>query len=133
MVDASLIDLLGHVNNVRWLELLVQLAVDHSIALGFDFDRLRMLGGHWVVQRHVIEYLSPAVCGQELWEQTWVAALGAATCDRRYRILDRQSGRVCVQGASIWVFTTDQGRVRRLPGEVRKGYPIFEGEYNETK
>lgn len=121
-IDASLIDLLGHVNNVRWLDLVVALAVDHSLSLGYDFDRLRALGGNWIVRRHEIDYVEPAFLDQTILERTWIEKMTAACCFRAYEFHDTESGNLLVHARSEWVFVTPAGKPIRIPAEVRKSY-----------
>ncbi len=121
----SYIDALGHVNNVKWLEIVVALAGDHSIALGFDMVKLREVGGYWVVRKHEIEYIRPAFAGQTLVEETWIAQVAGIRNYREYRIYEKTSAQLCVRARSEWVFTDcDSGRPKRVPAIFKTSYPV---------
>ena len=67
-------DVWGHVNNVIWLAFAIELAGDHSTAVGLDVEAYRRIGGHFVTHRHEVDYLAAAVPGDELVEETWSLA-----------------------------------------------------------
>jgi YbgC/YbaW family acyl-CoA thioester hydrolase len=131
-------DALGHVNNAAYLNYLEQAAIDHATLLGLDLERLRGLGGVFVARRHEMEFLKPAHAGDELRIVTWLGEPRGARVERRYLVFRGDSSGVSapltgrlvsaaevvfeeeriIQAMTEWVFATEQGQPRRIPGEV---------------
>jgi len=65
-------DALGHVNNAVYLNYLEHVAVEHSESLGLTYEKYRDLGGTWVLRRMEVDYLRPAVGGDQLDATTWL-------------------------------------------------------------
>ena len=63
LVKPEDIDIVGHVNNVVYVQWMQDAAVAHSAALGWSFRRYQDLGAGWVAREHRIEYLQPAMPG----------------------------------------------------------------------
>ena len=60
------IDELGHVSNLVYLRWVLDAALAHSAAAGWDHAAYRRLGAVFVVRRHEIDYLAPVVAGDEV-------------------------------------------------------------------
>lgn len=119
------IDWLGHVNNVVWLQLVIDLATAHSEAVGLSSEDYRSLGAGWAVRRHEIDYHRPAFAGDEIREQTWVEEMRGARSVRRARFTRPADGALLVEARTVWAFTDlATGRPRRVPPEVLKCFPV---------
>ena len=81
------IDRQGHVNNVAFLRYIQDVAVSHWSAVAPDAVRAAFA---WVVRRHELEYLRPALPGEELLLRTWVGAAVGATWERFTEVLRRR-------------------------------------------
>lgn len=132
------VDALGHVNNAAYLNYLEQAAIDHAVLLGLDLERLRRLGGVFVARRHEVIFLRQAYAGDVLRIVTWLGEPRGARVERRYlvyRVAETMGelpvgGRllgahdlaaeeeIVVRGRTEWVFTSEQGKPRRIPPEV---------------
>lgn len=120
------IDWLGHVNNVVWLQLVIDLASAHSEAVGLDPDGYRKLGAAWAVRRHELDYHRPAFSGDVVLEQTWVEEMRGARSVRRARFVRPEDGAVLVEARTLWAFTDlATGRPRRVPLELSKLFPLL--------
>jgi acyl-CoA thioester hydrolase len=120
-------DRLGHANNVAYVEWMQAAALAHSAAQGWPADRYRALGLGWVVRAHAIEYLQPAMAGDEIVVRTWVATMRKATSNRRYRICRRSDGTVLATAETRWAFvdyTTNQPT--RVPREIAESFVVVE-------
>jgi acyl-CoA thioester hydrolase len=133
-------DALGHVNNATYLNYLEQAAIDHATFVGLDMSRLRALGGVFVARRHDITFLRPAFAGDTLRIVTWLDPPNGARIVRNYRIVRETEppdeiptvGRFLVETAgeplkdlvvratTEWVFTSEHGGPRRIPGEIEE-------------
>jgi acyl-CoA thioester hydrolase len=119
------IDELGHVNNVVWVQLVMELAGAHSRAVGLDFAAYRELGGIYVVRRHELEYLQPAFPHDEITEETWIAEMRGARTLRRARFTRTRDGTRLLESKSDWAFVDfSTKRPRRLPTRVLQCFAI---------
>ena len=117
-VDPSLIDANGHVNNVEYVRWMQDAAVRHADERGLT-AATRDAGATWVVRAHHVEYLRPAVAGDRLRVQTWVADFRRAFSLRRYRFVRAGDGEVLAKGETDWVFVdVARGRPRSVPVEL---------------
>jgi acyl-CoA thioester hydrolase len=129
------IDMVGHVNNVVYLQWMQDAALAHSAALGWPAERYQQQGAGWVARLHQIEYLQPAYAGDRIVIQTWVADMKKVTSLRRYRILKRTSSTVDETNSSKdilvavahtnWVFIDFLSRTpKRIPSEIASAYRV---------
>ena len=80
--EAADIDVLGHVSNLVYLRWVLDVAMAHSAARGWDHAAYRTLGGIFVVRRHELDYLGQVTLGQQLVASTWVDSWKLASCVR---------------------------------------------------
>jgi acyl-CoA thioester hydrolase len=120
------IDDLGHVSNLVYARWILEVALAHSAAVGWDNAAYRRLGAIWVVRRHEIDYLSSVMPEQRVAVTTWVEALKGVSSIRRTsmrRISDNVE--VC-RGSSTWAFIDlATGKPRKVPDELRMAFPVF--------
>lgn len=117
VVQSEDIDALGHVNNVRWLQFVVELADAHSSSRGLDWRAYQKIGGMWIVRRHEIDYARSAVPGDAIDESTWIASMRGARCLRRARFT--RGGDLLVDARTDWAFVdTKTQRPKRIAPEV---------------
>jgi acyl-CoA thioester hydrolase len=113
------IDELGHASNVAYVRWLQDAAVAHSTALGLGYARYVELGGVFVVRRHEVDYLRPALRGDVLEVRTHVASVMAAKSERKYEIVRASDGVEIARALTLWGFVdTKTGRPMRIPEEV---------------
>ena len=84
-IRAEHVDELGHVNNLVWVRLILELGTAHSNAVGLDTRAYRELGAWWIVHRQEIDYHAPAFPGEEVVEETWISSMRGARCVRESR------------------------------------------------
>jgi acyl-CoA thioester hydrolase len=121
------IDELGHANNVAYVEWMQSAAVAHSDALGWTGERYRRDGAGWVVRSHTITYCQPALAGDSIVVQTWVATMNKVTSLRRYRIVRRADESLLAQAETLWAFVDyATGRPARIPAEIAAAFPATE-------
>jgi acyl-CoA thioester hydrolase len=120
-VQPSDIDELGHANNVVWVRWVNETAIAHSCSVGLGPETYFALKVVWVVRRHDIEYLLPALVGEELEALTWVENLRGATSLRRTVI--RRDGRDLSRAATTWALIDAMtGKPKRVPVEMMRAY-----------
>ena len=125
VVTPEVLDGNRHVNNVAYVQWMQEAAIQHSAATGCT--RLtQQTGATWVVRTHQIEYLYPAVAGDELTVLTWVADFRKVRSLRRYRFVRSRDEALLAQGETDWVFVdTATGKPRRIPEQIRSLFTIL--------
>ena len=127
LIGNAEIDALGHVNNVVWVQLVMELAGAHSRSVGLDLATYRALGGIFVVRHHELDYLQPAFSGDEITEETWIAEMRGARTLRRSRFTRKSDGARLLESTSHWAFVAFETlRPRRLPGEVMRRFVVWQ-------
>jgi acyl-CoA thioester hydrolase len=118
-VAESDVDELGHASNISYVRWLQDAAVAHSTAVGLGYARYIELRGVFVVRRHEIDYLRPALRGEVLEVRTHVASVMAAKSERRYEVVRVADEVVMARAVTTWGFVdTTTGRPTRIPDEV---------------
>jgi len=117
------IDELGHASNISYLRWIQLVAKGHSERVGWSYERYLELGAVFVVRRHEVDYLRPAMPGDELELRTWVEGWRAATSVRQTRIVRASDGAELARGCTTWALVAvDGGRPTRIPAEVRQAF-----------
>ena len=128
VVEAQDIDELGHVNNVRWLAFVGELAGAHAMRRGSDNDTLREQGSIWIVRRHEIDYHRSALPGEAIVEETWVEEMTGARSVRHSRFTREADGALLVSAITTWAFVDSKTqRPRRIPAEMIERFRRAEG------
>jgi acyl-CoA thioester hydrolase len=108
------VDELGHVSNLVYIRWILEAAMSHSRAAGWDFADYRALGAVFVVRRHEVDYMAQVVAGQHLVATTWVDSWRAASCIRATELVC--DGKVVARGATTWaLMSMSTGRPLRIP------------------
>ena len=122
-VDDGDIDELGHASNISYLRWIQDVAKGHSEAVGYGYERYLELGAVFVVRRHEVDYLRPAMPGDELELATWVDGWRAATSVRRTLIRRASDGQELARACTTWALVSvDAGRPTRIPAELRSAF-----------
>jgi acyl-CoA thioester hydrolase len=117
-------DELGHVNNVRWLAFVGELAGAHASLGSADNASLREHDGAiWIVRRHEIDYHRSALPGEEIVEETWVESMTGARSVRHSKFTLARDGAVLVSAVTTWAYVDAKTqRPRRIPPALRDRY-----------
>lgn len=122
-VAASSIDVLGHVNNREYLRWTEEVSAKHAAALGWSLEAMLAEGAVWVARSHWIEYLRPALEGDEIDLYTWVESISAAASLRRYAVASK--GKLLAVAATEWVYVdAERHRPRLIPDHVAESFPL---------
>jgi acyl-CoA thioester hydrolase len=114
------IDALGHANNVVFLRWIQSAAIAHSAALGLDLETYKRLGAIFVVVRHEIDYLRPAMRGDVIEARTWISTVTAAKCFRSTELFRLSDSQLVARGVTTWGFVElSTGRPMRITPDVR--------------
>ena len=114
---AADIDELGHVSNLVYLRWVMEVAMAHSRARGWDWARYRQLGAAFMVRRHEIDYVAQVTLGEQLRAETWVDSWRLASCIRKTELL--RDGKVVARAATTWAMIgLASGRPQKIPEEM---------------
>ncbi len=112
-VIANDIDHLNHVNNIRYLEWIQVLATAHWKSVSTEIQRKENV---WVVIRHEIDYMEPALEGDQLQLKTYVSKCEGATSIREAEIINTRTGKLLVKSKTKWCMTDPKTkRPKRIP------------------
>lgn len=123
------IDMLGHASNIAYVRWVQDVALAHSASVGLDVGRYLELGGVFVVRRHEVDYLRPALRGENLELRTWIDGVFAAKCRRATEIV-RVGGEglggaetIVARATTTWGFIeVATGRPIRIPNDIRSAF-----------
>lgn len=119
------IDAVGHASNVAYVEWMQAAAIAHSTTQGWPSDRYLQSGFGWVVRSHKIEYHRPALPGDDVVVETWVATMEKATSIRRYRIVRRADSLLLATAETKWAFVNyATGLPKRIPPELAQSFSV---------
>jgi acyl-CoA thioester hydrolase len=128
VVSADDIDMLGHASNVAFVRWIQDVAVAHSAALGFDLEAYRRMGAVFVVVRHEVDYVRPALRGDVVEARTWISNVMAAKCHRATELTRAADGQLLAKAQTTWGFVElATGRPRRIDEELRVAFAPFVG------
>ncbi len=110
------IDGLHHVNNASYLSYVEECNIQAAAALGWPVDRILGEGMAIVARRYRIEYLQPAVMGDEIEITTFVSDVRRATAVRHNTISRVSDGALLARVHTLWVWVDlESGRPKRIP------------------
>ena len=121
-IEPGDIDQLGHVNNVIYLRWVQDAAVAHWTARAPAAAQSQL---YWVVVRHEIDYLHPALPGDELRARTWVGKATRIRFDRHTEIVRARDGTVLARARTVWCpIDAQSGRPTPVTAEVREQFSV---------
>ncbi len=105
-----------HVNNAMYLSYLVEAAWRFGEVVNWSWERMSSSGfGVWA-RKHQIEYLLPAVYGDELEITTWLSGAKRSTINRHYTIRRINDGELLARANSLYVYVDlSSGSPQRIP------------------
>jgi acyl-CoA thioester hydrolase len=111
------LDDLQHVNNLRYLEWVLQIAAEHWQELTKGRCDQKFI---WVVRSHHIQYDRPALEGERLELETYVASVKGALSDRIVEIRSASTGKRTTLCRTEWcLILADSGKPTRIPVEMQ--------------
>jgi acyl-CoA thioester hydrolase len=120
------IDALGHASNIAFVRWIQDVALAHSATVGFGLETYQRINAVFVVVRHEIDYVRPALRADRLEARTWISSVMAAKCLRRTDLVRLSDGALLARGLTTWGFIAlDTGRPRRITDEVRAAFQPY--------
>ena len=117
LVEADDLDERAHVNNVVYLRWVQDAASAHWSALAPEGASDEIA---WVALRHEIDYLKPALLGDEIAIRTWVGVADGLSFERFTEMRRRMDDAVLARARTLWCpVDARTGKPRRVSAEVR--------------
>nr|WKN37186.1 thioesterase family protein [Tunicatimonas sp. TK19036] len=115
------LDVMQHVNNVRYVQWIQDVAEAHWRHQAPDDMQQQFV---WVVLSHFIEYKNPVFLPDDVQLRTYVGEASGPKYDRFVEIWKPQEEKLCVKAKSVWCLLDAQTqRPKRVTNEIRQ---IFE-------
>lgn len=122
-VTASDLDALQHVNNLQYLRWCLKAAVAHSAHVGWSSERYHESGYGFIVREHQIKYRLPAVLGDQVVIETWIATMERVASTRRYHVLRKSDGRRLAEAETKWVYVNLRTlELTRIPVAIQQAF-----------
>ena len=127
------LDLLGHVNNVTYVQWMQDVALAHTTALGLGLDDFIAMNHAMVASEHHVKYRKACVQGDELIIRTWLGELTAFSSIRHYLIYRPKDRSVVFQANTLWVCVEiSTGKLKRLSPTFTHTYQSLGHQINPT-
>jgi acyl-CoA thioester hydrolase len=115
-VQPADIDDLGHVNNVVYVRWVQDVATAHWNSLTSPEAQLKYA---WVVLRHEIDYVNPALNNETILATTWVGESNGPRSDRYVHLSNKVTGKLLAKAKTTWCLLDGLTlRPRRVPAEI---------------
>ncbi len=119
VVDPADIDELGHASNITYLRWVQDAAVAHTTAVGLGPEEYRRRGQVFVVRRHTLDYLRPALVDEALVVETRIVTMKSASSERETVIMLAAGGAHVATARTLWAYIDlAAGRPVRIPADV---------------
>lgn len=120
-VQADDLDAMQHVNNVRYLQWVQDIAEAHWHDQASQDMQQNLV---WVVLSHFIEYKNPLFLDEEVLLRTYVGEASGPKYDRIVEIWKPSEEKLCVKAKSVWcLLDSKTHRPKRVTDDIRQ---IFE-------
>ena len=93
------LDIMNHVNNVVYVKWVQKIAETHWNFVAPEEIKKKFL---WVVLRHEIDYIAPALKDETLTATTWVEEATGARSDRYVHITNSKTGKPIAKAKTVW-------------------------------
>lgn len=125
------IDILGHVNNVVYIQWMQDVALAHIEQLGLGLTQYLELKHAMVAVEHHVQYRKAAIEGDELILRTWLDHIDALYSYRKYAFYRPKDQSVLFVGNTKWAcIEIATGRPKRMSPSFIQAYQPIEKDFN---
>ncbi|MFN2260923.1 MAG: acyl-CoA thioesterase [Psychroflexus sp.] len=125
-VIASDLDAQNHVNNLRYMEWVLEISEAHWVA---KTSKETLSKYAWFVLTHYIEYKKQAFLGEELILKTWIKDYSNVKSKRCVEIIRESDNQLIVSAESNWCFINQNTRKpTAIPKNIVQAFVEFDDE-----
>ena len=122
-VQAEDIDVLGHVNNVKYVDWMQDIAMAHIDELGLGLKEYIELKHAMVAVEHHVQYRKAAFEGESLILRTWLSEINALYLFRQYAFYRPSDQSLLFMGNTKWAcIEISTGRPKRMSPTFTQAY-----------
>lgn len=126
-IETHHLDVLGHVNNVHYVQWMQDIALAHSVSLGLGLEQYLELKHAMVASEHHVKYRKATFAGDELILRTWLGELNAFSSTRHYAFYRPKDKNIVFHAHTLWVCVEiSNGRVKRLSPTFTQAYQTLD-------
>ncbi len=114
--ETDAMGIVHHSSYIIWFE---EGRSNHMRVLGFPYSRVEQMGYYFTVVEVHARYLEPARYDEEILIETWVTDLKSRGLTFNYRVYRAADETLLAEGYSRHVCITHEGRIVRIPSELR--------------
>ena len=120
IVSKNDLDELNHVNNIKYVNWILEIAKIHWRTLVSD----ETLGNyHWVLLEHQIKYLHPALLNDRIRIKTYVEETKEIKSSRIVNIYNKDTDKLLVTSRTIWcLISSKSGKPTRITKEIKEAF-----------
>ena len=120
VVSKNDLDELNHVNNIKYVNWILEIAKIHWRTLVSD----ETLGNyHWVLLEHQIKYLHPALLNDRIRIKTYVEETKEIKSSRIVNIYNKDTDKLLVTSRTIWcLISSKSGKPTRITNEIKEAF-----------
>lgn len=128
-VQPQHIDVLGHVNNVIYIQWMQDVAAAHIEILGLGLTQYLELKHAMVAVEHHVQYRKAALEGEEIILRTWLDDINALYSFRQYAFYRPKDQSVLFVGNTKWAcIEIGTGRPKRMSPSFTQAYQPISNE-----
>ncbi|TXJ01201.1 MAG: acyl-CoA thioesterase [Acinetobacter sp.] len=125
------IDLLGHVNNVLYVQWMQDVATAHIEQLGLGLARYLQLKHAMVAVEHHVQYRKAAFEGEDIILRTWLDDLNTLYSFRQYVFYRPKDQSILFVGQTKWAcIEIESGRPKRMSPSFTQAYQPIATDIN---
>ena len=130
-VQPEHIDVLGHVNNVMYIQWMQDVAAAHIERLGLGLAQYLELKHAMVAVEHHVQYRKAALDGEEVILRTWLDDINALYSFRQYAFYRLKDQSILFVGNTKWAcIEITTGRPKRMSPSFTHAYQPIGSDLN---
>lgn len=130
-VEPQHIDILGHVNNVMYVQWMQDVASAHIEKLGLGLKEYIALKHAMVAIEHHVQYRKAAFEGEKIILRTWLDDINALYLSRQYVFYRPKDKSILFVGNTKWAcIEIETGRPKRMSPSFTQAYQPIHADIN---
>lgn len=128
------IDVLGHVNNVVYVQWMQDVAAAHIETLGVGLQQYLEMKHAMVAVEHHVQYRKAAMLDDEIILRTWLYDINALYSFRQYAFFNAKDNNLLFTGNTKWAcIEISTGRPKRMSPTFIQAYQPIDTEIDPFK